>query len=150
MDVTRMFEDYLAHGRIFLNGLINIDLRLLVTLLHEQNPGISVKKRAVIWLGLDCTVAHLLGFLKVFALFAEIIGVIVETAHVVGFPLQATVIGGKSLGFPLLLVEDVAHDRIEITYDFLIAVLIDLAHSRLERLKSLILSSFWKWASPIK
>ena len=55
----------------------------------------------------------------------------------VGLPLQTTVVGGKSLLVALLLVQQVAHEVVQVGHQFGIARLVDLAHAALEGLQGL-------------
>ena len=138
MDITGMFQYHLTHSGIFLNGLVNINLRFLIAFLHKQNPGIGIQERTVVRLCLDGTITHLLGFLQVFSFLTEIIGIIVEASDIVWLPLQATVVCGEGLLVEPLFVEHVAHDGIEVGHEVAVAVAGNLTHSPAEGIYRLV------------
>ena len=133
-DVTGMLKKHVACGDgVVLQRLLNIYLRLGISTKFEQHPGVCVEIGCVLWLLFHCLETHLFSLLKLFARLTEIVGIVVQTAIVVSFPLQARVLGGVCLTLHLLLEVKVAHYGIEVGHYVRIARFIDDTDTFLER-----------------
>ena len=80
----------------------------------------------------------MLGAFQLNVLLAEVVGIVVQTTDVIGLPLQAGVIGGKRLFLASFLVEQVAHDRVEIAHYCGVALLCYHAYAVLESLQRVV------------
>ena len=117
---------------------VDVYLCLGISLLLEQYPGVGVEEGGVLGFGLDGLVAHLLGLGEITSRLADVVGVVVEATEVVGFPLQTGVVGGECLLHFSLLVEQVAHDAVEVGDDVGRALFVDDADAVLEGVESLV------------
>ena len=129
-----MLDDHAIRHRIRVasDGLVDVDFRLGIALLHEENPRVSVEIGGVLGLFLHRLIAHLLGLLQLAPLHAEVVGVVVQAGDVVFLPLQAAVVGGHRLFLQTFGIQDVAHEIVEVGDDVDIALRRDLRDSAME------------------
>ena len=80
----------------------------------------------------------MLGLVQLFVELAQVVGVVVQAHDVVVLPLEAGVVSLESLSCQALLVEQVAHDCIEVAHDGGVAVLVNDADALLECLQGLV------------
>ena len=109
-----MLLDDTAECRIVADGLLYVYLCFLITFLLKEDPCVGIEEGTVGRLCLDGLVAHLLRLRKIPVLHTEVIGIVVQCRRIVRFPLQTAVVSLESLIVESFLVEDVAHDGVEV------------------------------------